>query len=755
MASLGTYGDSLRICWTGERGGADAYDPAASIGGERLGETVHVKAIIDNPIPPIRLRGFGALTATGTGYLTSVDADSLSYSAPGDDYGAAVTIANGETALLVSADGESTLRVERVSADDLGGTATLTVIPQTGGALGMSNITRTQMNAGEDYYRALMLHNAGTVQITNLKLWVNPLSSAFATDVQQLPSSVSAGVSYQIETGTANAFADWPSAGWANIYDTTGGTVREVVYYYARTSVRLYVTGVDSTGRLGTTHSAGASNDTITLVPGIRIAKETPSSGSIQRVADQYNAPTGLTWDVGTSSAEGLSEATFAADAELGLWIHKEIPNAFYDSVLGPKVENSIGCEWTVGGVTYSGTLSEFYAGPWPNSVTGFNTYIAYLGIDSEPTFTGSPFATANTLPFDIVIGSPGAHDYNVTVRKANAYNMYSRNIYSRTITLDGSGLEVATVITPPSNVTVTDTAGGKALIQATYYDDADSTPGDTWNIYITTDGTDPDPATDTPTQVPMVRWGSIRPAYYLNYTTAAYAHGTDLRVVVTIERSSDSAESTNTAVTTLSIGTAPEPQFDARAWWNIGTSLRLALAPDSTVDETETTDATNGVYVQVTPGVAEFYAGSDLVWRCLYDSQRLDKSFIYIPNTFELFESTYVAATTNAFIETQAWGTPSVLYIGTGIDGDRTRRMGIVLNVASQLRADHWTLPGTMPNVHPSAPIAKYPDKTVFSVYDAYTDRWVPYLVVDDTGGVTTLLSVDMTLTQAAIEAL
>jgi len=753
MATLGTAGDSLRICWTEERGAAAAYDPANSLGGERLGETIHLKAIIDSPIPPVRVRGFSAITSPGAGYITAPTADTLSYSAPGDDYGVAETIANGETLLLVSANGIDSVRVERVSSDSLGGTMALTLIAQHNGALGMGDVSTAEMLVGEDFYRAHMVHNASPLSITDLKLWINPLDATGVTsDVDQIPGTDIAGVDYYIETSTADAFAGWPKSGWAHINDALGVT-REVVYYYERTDVRLTVTGTYHTGLLGTTHSAGTGGDVFYSVPGIRLAKETPSGGAIQAVASAKTAPGGVTWNADITPATGLSEASMAADAELGLWIHREIPLGFSDSVPGPRSENSIGVEWTYDGTTYSGTLSEFYAAP---HTAGNVRYYLYVGEDADPDFDADPEEIRSTFPFTYAVTPPGAgnKDINVTVRESNKYRLLSRNTYHRTTTVDSGGNEVASDLALPQGITAADAAGGKVLVGAIYYDDQDASRADTWNLYITTDGTDPNPAVDSPVQVTMQRWGAIRPAYHLRYTTPAYAYGTDFRVIVRVERSSDSAESNNTTVSTLSVGTAPEPQFGDRAWLGLGVDRRLRRAPDSSVTDTVTTDAGNNIYATVTPGVAVFYADTTLVWKTFYDSQRLDKSFIYVPSEWALVNTTISGAGTSDLVETAAWNGTKTLYVATGPSGSRTRKLLIDVT-GLELEADSFFSTADMPPVHEPDAIYGYDSLTAFMIFDAATARWAPYLTVNSDGSVRTLIPINQSLTQAQVEAL
>ena len=87
-----------------------------------------------------------------------------------------------------------------------------------------------------------------------------------------------------ITTATASGFADWPSQGWARI-KTSGGTLREIVYYTSRTATSLTVPSAGR-ARLGSSAAAGSATDTVDAVPGLRIGLEAlGSEGTIQTVA--------------------------------------------------------------------------------------------------------------------------------------------------------------------------------------------------------------------------------------------------------------------------------------------------------------------------------------------------------------------------------------------------------------------------------------------------------------------------------------
>ncbi len=464
-----------------------------------------------------------------------------------------------------------------------------------------------------------------------------------------------------------------------------------------------------------------------------------------------------VTWDSDITSSTGLTEASMAAGSELGLWIHREMGQMDIVGRGNARNANQVGIQWTIDGVTYDGVLRDYYNIENAHETEG-SFFEIFIGEDLDPDLDGDADNQATSLPFSSTVQSlPGAgtKDLIVTVTVENDYGLRSLNIYTRTITIDSAGNEVVSPLALPQDVTVVDASGGKALVSATYYPDQDSDRADTWNIYTSTDGIDPVPGVDTPVQEPMFKWGLMSPGVHLRHTTDSLDFGADLRVIVTVERSSDSAESSNTEVISLQIGSAPEPQFNDRAWIHFGINRRLRLAPDSTIDVTVTTDVGNSIFTTATPGDTVLYAGATLVWRVLFDSLKLENSWIYIPSEWALVNADISGAGTDDLIETASWPTPKTLYVATGITGGtRTRRMLIDVT-GLELSAADFIFEGTMPGVHPAAPIFGYDNQTVFSAFDAATARWVPYMTITEDGQMITSLPKKQDLNQVEVEAL
>lgn len=178
-----------------------------------------------------------------------------------------------------------------------------------------------------------------------------------------------------------------------------------------------------------------------------------------------------------------------------------------------------------------------------------------FVGIDQSPDFTatGQPVATSLTLPFSFSPPLPptgGTTTFHLVVRKRNAYDLQSFNVYERFLTIDSSGAEVLGPITPPLDVRVFDVKTGELRVIAKYISSEDTNPAETWEIYIK-EGSDPVPGTDTPVfSGAMVFLGveSIVNEVIAGFTPGAVAH-----VIVTALRTSDSGRG-NAAVVLFTV---------------------------------------------------------------------------------------------------------------------------------------------------------------------------------------------------------
>lgn len=187
--------------------------------------------------------------------------------------------------------------------------------------------------------------------------------------------------------------------------------------------------------------------------------------------------------------------------------------------------------------------------------------YELYRGVDAPADLTSAPWQTFASLPFTTPALTPG-HSYHFVARLRNAWNLVSKNAAETIITVadDGTAAEV-----PPSSPSfaAAPSAAGTILVTSSYAYGLDGAnqAGD-WLVYLRSDGTAPDPIADMPTVVVMAKTDGLAK---LSYTTAAFAEGTVVRVLVRARRAgTPDVDSSNTtavqAIATLLGPSEPDP---------------------------------------------------------------------------------------------------------------------------------------------------------------------------------------------------
>lgn len=184
--------------------------------------------------------------------------------------------------------------------------------------------------------------------------------------------------------------------------------------------------------------------------------------------------------------------------------------------------------------------------------------YELYRGIDALPelppdeptatpweTFTGSSHTTAALDP-----PLSGTRTYYFVLRQRNAYGLSSQNTAPWSVTIDDTGAIVATPPSAPIDVTLEPQASGVMRITARYLytTDAPADRADRFAIWLTSDGSAPDPdndpATATATYIQADGIGK------LSYTTSGFADGTTIKAIVRMRRSgTPNIDSVNTAI--------------------------------------------------------------------------------------------------------------------------------------------------------------------------------------------------------------
>jgi hypothetical protein len=754
MATNYTASRSAEWFLSGTIGATNAYTQAGALGGSHLVSGVPcLAAKITNGLSNARLDFVSLGNTAGSATLIGSDTDELTFTGVGDTAGTAVTYAATETLLVNSNDTDMAITVTKTDTNNFDTSTEMQIelLPVYNNAVAMGNVPNADRASGEDYYRAVYLRthpDATPIAVTSVKIWLDTLGTVATSDTTQLGASGSGTIE------TTDSYADWPAAGWVNI--DNAGTTREIAFYTSRTATVLTIPAAGR-GLLGTSAGAGAGTDTVTPVPGIRIAKEVPVGGVIQTIADELTAPTGLTWDTGITNTTGLTEATLDATDGLGLWIHKEIPVGIVPG--GAKYENAINYSFVAGGVTYTGVIRGLYR----VADTTIEKYELYVGEDAAPDFTAAPATTSATLPITHALTPPGAGNktFRYVTRFRNRYNLLSQNIYERSVTIDSGGAVVGSEVSDPYNVTATETEGGEIVVQAYYNRALDSSPADTFNIYLNTDGTDPDPAVDTPvaTHTMTVR-DSIGSVRTLSKSTGGkelgpYGLGAPLKIIVTVERSSDNEQSANVTATSLTI-TKSAPAKPAPNEMLFG-SVFGERQTTETYSNTITYDVGTNTRSILTNNSHAFYVGSTLVFRILYDQSDTDGDTyngVYVPSTL-ILDATSTIATAGTAGPVEVVSATEIYINAVGV---RTVKIDLSANKiqATQFEQNATDLTDKL------TPFGNYGIiatglYSLLRVYDTALEDLVSVCEIDDdsSGQWLSTLRWDLTKSQATIEAL
>jgi hypothetical protein len=172
-----TRADALAMYLSGAASaGGTQTDPDLSLGGYRSSSRGgSLGVLLSRPIPNVRVDYAAPGNGTGDGLLAAAGDDSLAWTPPGEESGAAVTILNGEQRLLEGPTGSAAkfLLVTRTSADDLAGACSVKLTQTFNDVFGQANADVSLANVPT--YRCVVFKNASAV-IRSLTIWLGALA---------------------------------------------------------------------------------------------------------------------------------------------------------------------------------------------------------------------------------------------------------------------------------------------------------------------------------------------------------------------------------------------------------------------------------------------------------------------------------------------------------------------------------------------------------------------------------------------------
>jgi hypothetical protein len=327
MPAQYTRGDSLYEFLSGSLvdGGPQA-NPNLSLGGYRSStEAVSLGVSIANPIPNAVILYACGGNPQGPGQLVALDGYNLTWqpsgaSSPGDP----VTFAGTNDIQVVEASNApgQYLRIQ-APGPFTPGTSTITLSYLFNNLFGLDNITIAVAASGGNEYRASIVRNQAINAVSGFQRCVALQGTPQVPNLAQLSGTVVAGT-----LSTTGSFVDWPSQGWCQV-QSSGGTLKEVVYYQSRSSTMLNVPG-PGRAQLGTSATAGSASDNIYPVPGCVLGLD-PSGvrafgSGIQSVATANTAPSGVVWNYGVTPATGILVPLIGVNQQIGIWVWRQTP---------------------------------------------------------------------------------------------------------------------------------------------------------------------------------------------------------------------------------------------------------------------------------------------------------------------------------------------------------------------------------------------------------------------------------------------
>lgn len=194
--------------------------------------------------------------------------------------------------------------------------------------------------------------------------------------------------------------------------------------------------------------------------------------------------------------------------------------------------------------------------------------YELYIGEDAYPDLTAAPEETFTSSPhettFTVTPPGSGTKTYYVVTQRRNKWGLVSQSTDYTAITIDAAGAVITQTPKAPKSITVTATADRYVRVEATYAPNEDpaSVQADTFLIYYTTDGSDPDPSMDTPTEYTMTNRDGLAK---LDQTIGQFSESATIKVLVRTRRQgSPDVDSVNTTIYTVA-ATASGPTGQSR----------------------------------------------------------------------------------------------------------------------------------------------------------------------------------------------
>ena len=198
-------------------------------------------------------------------------------------------------------------------------------------------------------------------------------------------------------------------------------------------------------------------------------------------------------------------------------------------------------CQWAKA----TSLITDDLRGDYRIADNDLDGYELYRGVDAAPDLAAAPWETFASLPHTTAALTPG-HTYQFVLRLRNVHNMVSQNTAAWSVIIAGDGSETPAPPSAPANGTLDPWTAGAVRLTADYFylTDDEALRADSWLVYLTSNGVDPNPAVDTPTEIAMVQVDGVA---RLDWTSGTFADGLTIKALIRTRRSgTPDSDSTN-----------------------------------------------------------------------------------------------------------------------------------------------------------------------------------------------------------------
>jgi len=211
--------------------------------------------------------------------------------------------------------------------------------------------------------------------------------------------------------------------------------------------------------------------------------------------------------------------------------------------------------------------------------VAGDPTFNLHVGDGGVPDTTAPPATSGVALPLTTPLAPPpaGVKEYRALCIYKNAYGLPSLNRYTRDFLVGSDGVQDIPLPSAPTGITLKNVNNLMVELRAEYkHRDDGANAADKWAIYVTADGSDPDPDNDTPVLEDITTELHVA---WLRYALGAYTGGETIKATVCAYRSGDAVQSANREIVTVVVPTVPDtPTYGTT---NLGTQNVVKMAPE------------------------------------------------------------------------------------------------------------------------------------------------------------------------------